>query len=235
MSRKIIIASIGLALVLVVGGGGYYFLSHQPQIVSQRQEAIESSNDLWKETKIYKNDYLGFSIEYPNNWYLEDYSKRQAAVGYIGGGLFDLYNWDPNKFPEIPEEEMVQIDCWFFQDDYEDFEEAVKKSDFEKNRILKLLGPDPRIIVQDASGKIIARQGPETIRNPKILTEIPIKGGIVYLIQGQPNLSGLGELGGKYGYGVFYNKKSRRLMLLTPYKIPDRNVYINLLKRVKIF
>jgi hypothetical protein len=91
MSKEIIIVSIILAMILMVGSGVYLITGPKKQLAGLKTTITEkpssSNNDLWKETKIYKSNTFGFSIEYPKSWELNDYSRR---VGNIGGLLFEL-------------------------------------------------------------------------------------------------------------------------------------------------
>jgi len=87
MTRKIIIASIPLVLILGIGVVVWYGLSRQSQIVSPKPEV--------KEYNIYVSKY-GFSVSYPAKWYLlENWRETEIPESRKGWLAFTIANKDP--------------------------------------------------------------------------------------------------------------------------------------------
>jgi len=108
MSRKTIIASIILALILISGIGIYIGL----------QMTKSSKLKMPKAYKTYKSN-LGFSIDYPEYWLIKDHSKRHAVIDYQGGGLLlEIYNFDPQTQPNFPDERKMSVDVDYLRDHY---------------------------------------------------------------------------------------------------------------------
>lgn len=205
MSRKVIIASVVLIIILTTGAGVWYVVSRQLQGIPQKQGATKvPTNDLWQKTRVYKNDEFGFSFQYPKDWFLEEIPK-----GRRGALLLAIYNWDPNKFPEIPEDKMIQIDCLFIPD-------AGGRPQNVKERIIFLM--DTRAYV--------------TVKN--IISEIDIVNGEIYLAHGITHGMLFSEAGKEYDIGTLYlaGRETNYLIYFVPKRLPDNREYYEFLKRI---
>jgi len=103
MKKRLILILLGLLLIIVLGIGIFYVIGQW------NQERVVG--DLWKHTKIYKNDEFGFSFKYPDKWYLEGVPKSRR-----GTLLFGVTNFNPNKLLNISEKEMLGIDGHVIKD-----------------------------------------------------------------------------------------------------------------------